>query len=95
MAQAFKLHDGRDEQPAWHHNVVKQPYCFEVGEGDLFAFAGIWERWKDPSGDDVESCSILTTAANAVDAPVHDRMPVIIDHDISMARSRNQRRGGV
>jgi putative SOS response-associated peptidase YedK len=29
---------------------AKQPYCFEVNDGELFAFAGIWERWKDPSG---------------------------------------------
>ncbi|MBZ5689297.1 MAG: SOS response-associated peptidase [Acidobacteriia bacterium] len=29
---------------------TKQPCCFEVNDGDLFAFAGLWERWKDPSG---------------------------------------------
>ena len=29
---------------------VKQPYCFEVNDGELFAFAGLWENWKDPSG---------------------------------------------
>jgi hypothetical protein len=29
---------------------TKQPYCFEINDGELFAFAGIWERWKDPSG---------------------------------------------
>jgi len=29
---------------------AKQPYCFEVGDGELFAFAGLWERWKDPTG---------------------------------------------
>ena len=43
---------------------AKQPYCFEVNEGELFAFAGIWDRWKDPSGNAVETCSILTTAPN-------------------------------
>ena len=57
----------------------KQPYCFEVNEGELFAFAGIWERWKDPSGQWVKSCSILTTTPNAVTSAVHDRMPVILD----------------
>jgi putative SOS response-associated peptidase YedK len=57
----------------------KQPYCFEVNEGELFAFAGIWDRWKDPSGKIVETCSILTTTPNAVTSPVHDRMPVILD----------------
>jgi putative SOS response-associated peptidase YedK len=59
----------------------KQPYCFEVNDGELFAFAGIWERWKDPNGKAVETCSILTTTPNAVTSPVHDRMPVILDPD--------------
>jgi len=60
---------------------IKQPFCFEVNEGELFAFAGIWDRWKDPSGVWVETCSILTTTPNAVTAAVHDRMPVILDPD--------------
>jgi len=59
---------------------AKQPYCFEVGEGELFAFAGIWDRWKD-GGKMVETCSILTTTPNAVTSAVHDRMPVILDPD--------------
>lgn len=63
----------------------KQPYCFEVGEGELFAFAGLWDRWKDPSGPWIRSCSILTTTPNAVTSSVHDRMPVILsreDYDV-------------
>jgi len=60
---------------------TKQPYCVEVNDGELFAFAGIWERWKDPSGQWVKSCSILTTTPNAVTAAVHDRMPAILDPD--------------
>lgn len=60
---------------------AKQPYCFEVDGGELFAFAGIWDRWKDPSGQWVRSCSILTTTPNAVTSPMHDRMPVILDPD--------------
>jgi putative SOS response-associated peptidase YedK len=59
--------------------TTKQPYCFEVNEGGLFAFAGLWEKWKDPSGKAVETCSILTTNANAVTSAVHDRMPAILD----------------
>ena len=58
---------------------ARQPYCFEVNEGELFAFAGLWDRWKDPSGQWVKSCSILTTTPNAVTGYVHDRMPVILD----------------
>jgi putative SOS response-associated peptidase YedK len=59
----------------------KQPYCFEVNEGELFAFAGLWDRWRDASGNPVETCSILTTTPNAVISAVHDRMPVILDPD--------------
>lgn len=58
---------------------AKQPYCFEVSGGELFAFAGLWERWKDPGGEWIKSCSILTTTPNAVTSAVHDRMPVILD----------------
>ncbi len=61
---------------------TKQPYCFEVNNGELFAFAGLWDRWKDPSGQWVKSCSILTTTPNALTSAVHDRMPVILDPDV-------------
>ncbi len=60
---------------------AKQPYCFEVNDGGLFAFAGLWDRWKDPTGQWIKSCSILTTTPNAVTSAVHDRMPVIIATD--------------
>ena len=43
-----------------------------------FAFAGLWDRWHGPDGD-VESCCILTTDANKLVRPIHDRMPVILD----------------
>ena len=59
----------------------KQPYCFEVNDGELFAFAGLWERWKDAAGKTLETCSILTTTPNAVTSAVHDRMPVILNPD--------------
>ena len=59
----------------------KQPYCFEINEGELFAFAGICDRWKNSGGNAVETCSILTTTPNAVTSVVHDRMPVILDRD--------------
>jgi putative SOS response-associated peptidase YedK len=66
----------------WQHaGKIKQPYCFEVKGGELFAFAGIWDGWKDPGGEVVETCSILTTAANSVTSAIHDRMPVILDPD--------------
>ena len=60
---------------------MKQPYCFEINDGELFAFAGIWDRWNDASGKPLETCSILTTTPNAVTSSVHDRMPVILNPD--------------
>jgi putative SOS response-associated peptidase YedK len=59
----------------------KQPYRFEVNKGELFAFAGLWDGWKDPSGNWIKTRSILTTTPNAVTSTVHDRMPVILDPD--------------
>ena len=47
----------------------------------MFAFAGLWDRWKDPSGNWIKTCLILTTAPNAVTESVHDRMPVILNPD--------------
>jgi putative SOS response-associated peptidase YedK len=61
--------------------TTKQPFCFEVNDGQLFAFAGLWDGWRDASGQWIKSCSILTTIANAVTSAVHDRMPVILSRD--------------
>jgi putative SOS response-associated peptidase YedK len=70
----------------WARNgKSKQPYCFEVGDGEIFAFAGLWDRWADPRGEVVESCTILTTTPNALLADIHDRMPAILrpaDYDL-------------
>ena len=57
---------------------VKQPIEFAASEGAL-GLAGLWERWRDPSGADLLTLTILTTDANALVAPVHDRMPVIVE----------------
>jgi len=61
--------------------TAKQPYCFEVNEGELFGFAGLWDGWKNAEGQWIKTCSILTTVPNAVTSTVHDRMPVILDRD--------------
>jgi putative SOS response-associated peptidase YedK len=56
----------------------KQPHHIRRKDGKPFAFAGLWERWR--KGDQpVESCTILTTDANELMRPLHDRMPVILD----------------
>jgi putative SOS response-associated peptidase YedK len=57
----------------------KQPIHIGMQDDLLFAFAGIWDRWKDVSGNVVETCSILTTTPNSLLAEVHDRMPVILE----------------
>jgi len=60
----------------------KQPFCFEVDDGALFAFAGLWDRWKDTArGTWLTTCAILTTDPNKLTSAVHDRMPVILDPD--------------
>ena len=59
----------------------KQPFCFTLSDESVFAFAGIWDRWRNPAGSWVETFSILTTTPNAVTADVHDRMPVILRPD--------------
>jgi putative SOS response-associated peptidase YedK len=46
----------------WHKiGSVKQPYCFEFGEGEVFAFAGLWDEWTSTNGEVIESCTVLTT----------------------------------
>lgn len=59
--------------------AAKQPFCFDLNDGELFAFAGLWDGWKNAEGQWIKTCSILTTVPNAVTATVHDRMPVILD----------------
>jgi putative SOS response-associated peptidase YedK len=58
----------------------KVPYNFTPVVAPLFAMAGLWEAWSDPAtGRKVLSAAVLTTDANELVAPVHDRMPVLID----------------
>jgi putative SOS response-associated peptidase YedK len=56
----------------------KQPYLFQLKDESLFAFAGLWESWRDDKNKVIETCTILTTSANELLKPVHDRMPVIL-----------------
>ena len=57
----------------------KRPVHFTLAHGEPFAFAGLWASWHDPEADAwLDSCTIITTIANGLVAPVHDRMPVIV-----------------
>ena len=57
----------------------KQPYRITRADGAPFAFAGLWERWRAPDGALIDSFTIITTVANDLLRPIHDRMPVILD----------------
>ncbi len=58
---------------------AKQPFYFYLTNKEVFGFAGLWEEWLDKeSGESLETCTIITTEANDVLKPVHDRMPVIL-----------------
>lgn len=59
----------------------KQPFCFEVNDGEVFAFAGLWDGWRNAERLWIKTCSILTTTPNAVTSTIHDRMPVILHPD--------------
>jgi putative SOS response-associated peptidase YedK len=58
---------------------AKQPYAIGMKSGEPFALAGIWENWKRPGTEEgVRTFAIITTNANELLRPIHDRMPVII-----------------
>lgn len=56
---------------------IAQPYYFQLREETPFAFAGVWDEWSDGEKT-ITSCAIITTRANELLAPIHDRMPVIL-----------------
>jgi len=58
---------------------IKQPWYISLVSGEPMAFAGLWETWQPADGEPVESCCIITTEANELMRPIHDRMPVILN----------------
>jgi putative SOS response-associated peptidase YedK len=62
-------------------DAVRQPWRFTLRSGRPFAFAGLWDAWSGEGEEKLYSCAIVTTRANAVVGPVHDRMPVILDRE--------------
>lgn len=59
-------------------NDTRQPMYIRRRDGDLFAFAGLWEEWKGPDGVPLRTCSIITVAPNELMADIHDRMPAML-----------------
>jgi len=64
----------------WKKNIKgpSTPYRFTLKTGKPFAFAGLWESWRNPEGGELKSCTIITCAANKIVLPIHDRMPVML-----------------
>ncbi len=73
--------DGFYEWKKSKDGKTKTPMRIVVGQGDLFGFAGLWDRWKSPNGESVESYTIITTEPNKFVSPIHNRMPVILSKD--------------
>ncbi len=63
---------GRNKQPS-------QPFLIRRRDGNPMAFAGLWESWMGPNGEEMDTACVVTTSANATMEPIHDRMPVILE----------------
>ncbi len=69
----------------WTRDARRQPFAVAKRDRSMIGFGGLWDEWTDPaSGERVKTCTIVTTEANPLCAPIHDRMPVIVaDGDIA------------
>jgi putative SOS response-associated peptidase YedK len=65
----------------WSDATPRRPYFVRPKSAAPIAFAGLWETWCGPNGEEVDTATIITTAANRLLAPIHDRMPVIVPPD--------------
>jgi len=62
-------------------NQGKQPFCIQLKDGELFAFAGLYDVWHDADGNELYSYTVITTAPNDLVASIHNRMPVILHQE--------------
>jgi putative SOS response-associated peptidase YedK len=66
----------------WRDGVPRRPYFVHQKSSDApMAFAGLWETWTGPNGEELDTAAIVTTRANTMLSAVHDRMPVIVPQD--------------
>ncbi|MDX1484411.1 MAG: SOS response-associated peptidase [Alphaproteobacteria bacterium] len=73
----------------------KQPFYITLKSGEPFVFAGLWDHWISPEGEDLTSFTIIVTDANDTVSPIHDRMPVILpenDHEAWLGEDRSPSR---
>jgi putative SOS response-associated peptidase YedK len=70
------LADGFFEWKQEHEG--KTPMFITMADSQPFAFAGLWDSWKSPSGEPLRTCTIITTQPNDLVATIHDRMPAIL-----------------
>ncbi len=73
------LADGFYEWKLQPATKTKIPHFIHLKKGGVFAFAGLWDEWHASDGSTVRSCTIITTPPNKLMAPIHDRMPVILE----------------
>jgi len=70
----------------WHLSQGrKQPYHIRMRNEQPFGFAGLWEHWQGPDGNQIDSCTLLTTDPSELVRPIHNRMPLILhpqDYDL-------------
>src|SRR5713226_7362206 len=62
-------------------NGSKTPMYITLKDGKPFAFAGLWDLWKSPDGEQIRSCTIITTETNELVATIHNRIPAILSAD--------------
>ena len=75
------LADGFYEWKSLGQGQPKQPYYFYLKDKKPFAFAGLWDIWHSPHGDELRSAAIITTTPNQLVEPIHSRMPVILPRE--------------
>jgi putative SOS response-associated peptidase YedK len=72
------LADGFYEWQSLPNSKSKTPMYIQMQDGSPFTIAGLWESWKSPEGDQLQTCTLITTTPNSLMAEIHNRMPVII-----------------
>ena len=85
----------KDAAPGGRGRAGRRPYLVRRTSGEPMGFAGLYETWCDPTGGEIDTACIVTTAANRLVGQLHDRMPAILEPESlrRLARRRRGRRG--